>query len=258
MLCVTIAHQEDAKRYKGAVTFFNEQLMPLIGVTKWETLDNARQRAVNAGRLEYVPGNRGQRQPGRYWVTIPKGLDDLADAPCDESQYPAKGDRGGERDGDRGGEHSTLSLNPIPKRKPAGAGEPPGELLELIDGWNELGHAIVREGNGARRDPPAKAAVTGWRQRPKSPSKLNTYKTLPALLAAIRGARFCHGKPWFSLPWLFAKNDKGEFNIVRLMAGVYNGNGEQRNGGGNGQQAPSPRRERRYNSLTKQMEVVDE
>ena len=153
VLCVTIAHQEDAKRYKGAVTFFNEQIMPLIGVSKWDALDRARKRAVKACWLHYEPGNRGQRQPGRYWVTIPDGLDDFVDTPCDETQYPpngnrdgewiknqypakgnwvesqsptqsptqppANGDREGERRGDREGELSTLSLKPSPKKSRA-------------------------------------------------------------------------------------------------------------------------------------------
>jgi hypothetical protein len=115
---VTIAHQEDAKRYKAPVTFYNEQLMPLIGVTKWETLDNARKRAEKAGWLYYEPGNRGQRLPGRYWVTIPTELDDLADNPCDETQYPTNGERDESQSplqyptkGEREGEHSTLYLN---------------------------------------------------------------------------------------------------------------------------------------------------
>lgn len=92
VLCVTIAHQEDAKRYKGPVTYFNEQLLPLIGCTKWEALDRARKRAKEAGWLHYEAGNRGKRQPGRYWVTIPDGLDDLDNTPCDETQYPPKGE----------------------------------------------------------------------------------------------------------------------------------------------------------------------
>ena len=43
-LCVAIVHTEDAKRYKGPVTFFNGQLMPIIGVRRWESLDAARDR----------------------------------------------------------------------------------------------------------------------------------------------------------------------------------------------------------------------
>ena len=118
-LCVVIAHQEDAKRYRGAVSFYNEQLMPLVGVSKWEALDKARQRATDAGWLHYTPGNKGKRLPGRYWVTIPADLADLDDAPCDESQYPANGDRGGQStksqypvNGHRRGE-STESQYPV-------------------------------------------------------------------------------------------------------------------------------------------------
>ena len=59
-LCVTIAHLEDAKRYSGPVTFFNEQLMALVGVSKWRSLNRARHRATAAGWLWYEPGNRGQ------------------------------------------------------------------------------------------------------------------------------------------------------------------------------------------------------
>ncbi len=149
VLCVTIAHQEDAKRYKGPVTFFNEQLMPPIGVAKWEALDHARARAVKAGWLHYEPGNRGLREPGRYWVEIPSAIDDLSDAPCDETQYPAKGesvesqsrthsliqypakgDRDGDRPGDRDGEHSTLSLSLNKRAARAAASRPPRRFVK--------------------------------------------------------------------------------------------------------------------------------
>ena len=133
-LCVVIAHQEDAKRYRGAVTFYNEQLMPLVGVSKWEALDKARQRATDAGWLHYTPGNKGKRLPGHYWVTIPADLADSADLPCDEGQYPVNGDRrgestegqypvnghrrgerGGDRQGDRRGELPVPYPSPIPE-----------------------------------------------------------------------------------------------------------------------------------------------
>ena len=151
-LVVTIAHQEDAKRYTGPVTFYNEQLMPVIGVRKWEALDNARNRAVNAGWLVYVPGRNGWHEPGRYWVTIPAGLDDLQDGSCDESSYPvphapypAKGDGQGDGqgygDGDGrgygGGELSSLfPKNPSPA--PNGR-KRPGEGMDFSDfqeTWN--------------------------------------------------------------------------------------------------------------------------
>ena len=92
VLCVTIAMLEDVKRYTGPVTFYNGQLLPIVGLSKWESLERARDRALAAGWLQYVPGNRGKRLPGRYWVMIPIGFDTLDDSPCDESQYPANGD----------------------------------------------------------------------------------------------------------------------------------------------------------------------
>ena len=44
-LCTVIAHLEDSRRYTGPITFFNEQLAPLLGVKKWETLEKARRLA---------------------------------------------------------------------------------------------------------------------------------------------------------------------------------------------------------------------
>ena len=58
MLIVTIAHQEDAKRYKGPVTFYNKQLMPLIGVAKWEALDKARKPHDGRRVAAFLPGNK--------------------------------------------------------------------------------------------------------------------------------------------------------------------------------------------------------
>lgn len=124
LLCMTIAMLEDSKRYTGPVTFYNEQLMPLIGVATWDALHRARDLALQHGWLVYQPGNRGKRRPGRYWVAIPADVDTLNDSACDESQYPEtgngsepipdpipeNGEREGGREGEREGEPSTLSL----------------------------------------------------------------------------------------------------------------------------------------------------
>jgi hypothetical protein len=84
-------------------------------------------------------------------------------------------------------------------------------------------------GNGARRDPPARAILSGWNRASKNSEQCGALQDIPALLTAIRGAKFCHGQGWFTVPWLFATNTKREYNIVRLMAGAYdqaNGNGK--------------------------------
>lgn len=82
-LVVVIAHQEDAKRYSGPVTFFNEQLMPILGVASRSSLVRARNRAVEAGWLHYSPGGKGR--PGKYWVTTPPDAPALDDSPLDET-----------------------------------------------------------------------------------------------------------------------------------------------------------------------------
>ena len=68
-LLVNVVMTEDAKRYTAAVTFTNEQLMPICGFGSKDRLNRARVRASDAGWLNYEPGRKGV--PGRYWVTIP-------------------------------------------------------------------------------------------------------------------------------------------------------------------------------------------
>jgi hypothetical protein len=94
LLCV-VAMTEDARRYRGPVTFWNSQLLPLVGFSKWERLDKARKAAVGAGWLAYAPG--GRHQPGRYRVTIPAELQEVEDAAVDESRYPAEGYQTGDQ-----------------------------------------------------------------------------------------------------------------------------------------------------------------
>jgi hypothetical protein len=111
------------------------------------------------------------------------------------------------------------------KERPADAGAVPAGLVELIDGWNGLGEQIVKPGNGARKDPPAEETLSGWRRAMKHPAQRAAFSDTPGLLTAIRGAKFCHGQPWFTLPWLFGKNKNGEMNVCRLISGAYT-NGE--------------------------------
>lgn len=82
-LLTVVAHQEDAKRYKGPVTYYNDQLAPLAGCGGRARLVRARDKAIKAGWLHYEQGGKGI--PGKYWVLVPENYADLSDGPCDES-----------------------------------------------------------------------------------------------------------------------------------------------------------------------------
>ena len=131
-LVTVIVHTEDAKRYSGPVTFWNEQLMPLLGFNSWGQLDRARDKAIAAGWLHYESG--GKRKVGRYWATVPLALDEIPDGAvdCDYHAIIAKNDdnsveeprdkrdrTGGEPGENRGrsGEHSILVRVPSPNPK---------------------------------------------------------------------------------------------------------------------------------------------
>jgi hypothetical protein len=81
-LLAVIAMTEDAKGYRESVTFFNEQLMPLVGAKNVKALDRVRTKAVASGWLVYQAGGKGK--PGRYWVDIPTAHAGWDDAPTDE------------------------------------------------------------------------------------------------------------------------------------------------------------------------------
>lgn len=82
-LLVTIAMTEDAKSYRDGVTYWNEQLAPLLGLNNVKALARVRDRAVSAGWLHYEPGGKGR--PGVYWVLVPDNYDGVDDRPTDEN-----------------------------------------------------------------------------------------------------------------------------------------------------------------------------
>lgn len=87
-LVTQIAHQEDAARYAGAVTFWNEQLMAICGFKSVRALDRAREKAVKAGWLIYQKGGKGL--VGKYWTTVPPQYANMPDGPMDESGVHAE------------------------------------------------------------------------------------------------------------------------------------------------------------------------
>lgn len=82
-LLKVIAVQEDAKRYRSPVTYFNDALLRTLNFAKEERLNDARKRAVSAGWLHY--GFRGNRKAGEYWVTIPQAYQSIRDECADDS-----------------------------------------------------------------------------------------------------------------------------------------------------------------------------
>jgi hypothetical protein len=160
-LLTVVAHQEDAKRYSSAVTYWNEQLMPLCGFRSKGRLIRARQAAVDSGWLHYESG--GRNQAGRYWCLIPDGFEQLPDGPCDESdsfqnrtanstdeaqEFQNRTANGTQTEPKRNsdGALSTLTLDPTPKGgKPAGAGPSAADLDEVLKAWNESGLTQCRK-----------------------------------------------------------------------------------------------------------------
>lgn len=135
LLVWTVLHVEDNKRYTGPVTFYNDQLMAILGFAKWDRLDRARKAAIEAGWLHYENG--GNRKAGHYWGTVPAEFGKLDDTPFDETEYKTshtsegyiqgydegykagiiegikRGQSGGQS-GDDEGDLSNLCLKPMP------------------------------------------------------------------------------------------------------------------------------------------------
>jgi len=214
-LLTVVAHQEDAKRYSGPVTYWNEQLMPLCGFASKGRLVRARERAVAAGWLHYEPGAKGQ--PGRYWCQIPESQQSLTDGPCDESLPDSVPLSNGKRtangrnaDGKRtaNGPHSTLTLIPVPEEGAADAADASLES-DILDRWNAAGLIGCRLLTPARRK--------ALRARAKSPDWLRDW---PAAIEKASRSEFCCGgndRRWRAdIDW-FLRPD----TVTKIMEGKY-------------------------------------
>lgn len=96
-LLAVILHTEDAARYRGPVSFFNTQLMETLGFKKWDQFDAVRTKAVESGWLQYE--GCGKRTPGKYFVTIPEGFEQVDDGLMEECISPKNGYNDGYNDG---------------------------------------------------------------------------------------------------------------------------------------------------------------
>ena len=81
-LVSVIAHLEDAIGYRRPITYYNEQLIPIMGFGGKGAFVNARRKAVEAGFLHYEQGKK--RQPAIYWTSEPAGYERISDGACDE------------------------------------------------------------------------------------------------------------------------------------------------------------------------------
>ena len=172
LLVIAIAHQEDACRYKRAVTFWDGQLMAVLGITSRSTLAKIRARAVESGWLHYEPGQKGR--VARYWTLIPEHADGLSDAPIEEghdaevaaipesSTTPEpdpvrdpvqKMDRiadrietGSEPDRDRIARTSCPIPIPIPERSPPARGATDPASPEPVDDFTPLSSTALAHG----------------------------------------------------------------------------------------------------------------
>lgn len=111
---------------------------------------------------------------------------------------------------------------PLPP-KGARAGVDP-LLVELIDQWNALPRSIAP---AVRKDPPPKALLAVWQRTKTDPELLDALQDVPSLIAAIRKAHFCHGKGFFTLPWVFTTDPHTkELRVHKLLNGAYESNGQ--------------------------------
>lgn len=189
-LLTVIAHTEDAKGYRDAVTFFNGQLQAFVGCGSDDSLNRMRTKAVRSGWLHYEPGGKGKA--GRYWVVIPEQHRDWDDLPSDESSdcdanSPAQvrgeaGGKCGKNPGESAGEavstrtvadtsrgkvrgeprdkpgesadHSSLSLSLSLSQDPPtprGAGGDAGDYAAVPATGDESDPGPERDGRGSRR-----------------------------------------------------------------------------------------------------------
>lgn len=72
-MLTVIVYQEAAVQYSHPALYWDQQLLPLLGVNSLMTFRKARSAAVDAGWLHFEPGSRAR--PGRYWVTIPQPIE---------------------------------------------------------------------------------------------------------------------------------------------------------------------------------------
>ncbi len=142
LLVTVIVHTEDAKRYTAPVTYWNEQLMSVLGFRSWGQLDRARKKATEGGWLHYE--RAANRTVGKYWATLPADLADLPNGPVDCDAHVLLATSGEETVKQTGNKRETnvkqtgmkrepSSLRPKPKAKPSPSASNGASIPEILD-----------------------------------------------------------------------------------------------------------------------------
>jgi hypothetical protein len=150
-LLTIIAHTEDAKGYRGPVTYFNEQLFPLVGLGSVSSLLRAREKCVRSGWLHHDGGSKGRA--ARYWVVVPPHCDGIPDSATDEkagelTNIPSAGD-------EQSGENA--------ERKRKTSGKKAEDKRKESDE-----HSSLAQDNLAQDSPPADAVAEAVTPRPRN------------------------------------------------------------------------------------------
>ncbi len=259
-LVAVIVHTEDAKRYTGPVTWWNNQLQAVSGFTTWGKLDRARKLAVEAGWLHYESGGKGK--VGKYWAMIPKQYRDIQDGACDDdgeiiphtsedtnglSPTPVErepGDKRGTNGGQTGSKRdlnadpSSLTLKPIPKPKALSSAEPtatagnpiPAELLDWVAWWNDCAATglVPRRVDQKRPNEGVRRGWAAWNKTPRLRELVNV-DNRESFEAEFRRSGHLK-KSWFGLEKLFTKNKTGDWIAGMILDGRYRDDKSTNNG----------------------------
>jgi hypothetical protein len=236
-LLTTIVHTEDAARYRRAVTWRNEQLAPVLGMSP-ATLVRVRQQCIDEGWLHYEPGVK--RKPGKYWVTIPPDAIGIDDNPTDEGAdtYTSSNLNGIRTECESESERypdgirtefeypSTLTLpsDPAPETSPDREARAPAdgmdeEIQDVVNLWNAVpGITTCRKLTERRR-----AAL---RKRLADPDWHSNWRNG---IERIGKSSFCMGagqRGWRARFDWFVEPD----TLNKILEGQYDDGQQQRNG----------------------------
>lgn len=111
--------------------------------------------------------------------------------------------------------------------QPDGSGSSPDSKIPNVEKLDELISAfeMLPSGVGHQvRDRRGKEIIKGWKRIQKDPVAREAFEDIPTLMARIRDGTFLHGQGWFRLPWLFAKGQTQEWNVLKILDGNYERN----------------------------------